>query len=238
MYCGKCGKEVSKTHDFCINCGAKVVLNPNNQLPSDDKTSDHKKTNKLAKKRAIFGIMGVTIIILFVFIYLLFSYNSDFTNKIDGKYSDQFSGMIFIFDSENMTYESVLGSNKTLGTYEINERLISLAKEEKPIVENNYANFIIYNENYLIMDETRIEGEVPDGETFNASFKGSDFSHLFREDGTYEVGFYIGRKWISNLGTYKRSGDIIRSTLDINNNECVYVIYENAFYGPVFQKEY
>lgn len=148
------------------------------------------------------------------------------------------------FDSADMTYKEYLEAGETSstldeGTYEVKDgKWITKSTKEKPS-----ASYIKDGE-VLLAEGAFYQGELPEGDNFNAVFvyekKGELKNTLtFQLDGTYDeeivsYGVKEGDSTKTTHGTYERKGNTIARVTDAGEKLLDFYIYNdritNAYY--------
>lgn len=156
-----------------------------------------------------------------------------------------------IVSGENSSTVFEIAFNEKDNTYKENisvgDKAVELAKGTFTLDGNNLTltsdggdvQNLVKQGKYLIAKDYLYEGDIPDGDTFDAkcSFKNSNdviYSITFKEDGTYVQ----DDNGDVSEGTYKRDGDFIKRESSTGGNGMIdYLIYNGKITNSYYVKK-
>lgn len=153
-------------------------------------------------------------------------------------YGDDNTKLWVCFDEEKQEFVNRVGDEPALqGVYTLNgNEIITTASDEDG---NELASIrYILDDRYLLIEDGMYSGDIPEGETFDASAEKTDSSgmlirYTFQKDGTYtclEVPAGKSEKEGTVMeGTYKKNGNLIERTLSGNEMIPFYVYAGHLF---------
>ncbi len=160
--------------------------------------------------------------------------------------NDEDTEFVMSFDAEAGTFVSYMGSDTLAeGDYVQEGNLVTITSYNDDGEVYGQQKFLIDGE-YLLMEDAFYYGEIPDGETFEASAERTSSSNklvtcTFYEDGTYILSQVSEDGDTSSAeGTYSRSGNLIERTVsDVETTP--YYVYNGllvvSFYSAYIVEE-
>ena len=215
--CPECGAEISDKSDKCMKCGFPLKSNAKNM------------NNKLI----IFGIVIVLLLVVTIFVFV----SKNEKTVIEGKYKDVW------LDTDN-SYKEFYPSNdeKTEGTYK--DVVYAPTDEGKFVYDYYIKDNLLYLDDimgtteyeiwgdYLVPVKYSYEGEIPKGNTFDATCTYKDDKIVFSKDGTVHATIVN----VDKTGTYIRNDEIITVSYEDSKNTNYYLIYNNKLNNSALKK--
>lgn len=205
------------------------------------KQKDSTAMKRSRKASYIAAVMIILVAVIAIFI------NGGFGKKagIDGKYicevesgDNESTKFTLNFDSSNMTYTETLAVSDTevtlsKGTYVTEDETITTTSED----DGKVQNFLV-DDTYIIAKDYLYDGEITDGDTFEASCSYTNSNDAtdtitFRSDGTYTE----DSAGETTEGTYERKGDFITRTDDSGSGMIDFLVYNNQITNSYYKAE-
>ena len=188
------------------------------------------------KKRWMMISIVFAVIAVVILVYMLIAFrNKKDANGLYETYQMSVSSgdsaktvfcMTFMPSDQTYVESLTVGEKSTQlskGTYEEKDGIVVLTSEDK----DNVQSFAISGK-YLVATDFLYDGDVPDGDTFEATCKytnknNATYTISFKKDGTYT----LDDNGDSKDGTYKREGDLIKRTDSSGDGAIDYLVYKN-----------
>lgn len=159
-----------------------------------------------------------------------------------GIYGEDNSQLWVYFDVNENTFVNQIGDEPVAqGSYTTNGNEIITSVEDEDGNEVSVIRYLLDGE-YLLIEDGVYNGEIPDGDTFEAVVEKTDslgniIRYTFREDGTYtclEIPEDTEEKDGTTMeGTYTRDGNVIQRTL--SGNEMIpFYVYEGYLFPSYY----
>lgn len=155
-----------------------------------------------------------------------------------GVYGEDNTTLWVLFDDSEKTFVNRIGEETAAkGDFSTNGNEIVTTAQDQEGNELAVIKYLLDGE-YLLIEDGVYNGEIPDGDTFEAVAEKADslgnmIRYTFREDGTYtclEIPNGTEEKDGTSMeGTYSRDGSVISRTL--SGNEMIpFYVYENHLF--------
>lgn len=159
-----------------------------------------------------------------------------------GIYGEDNTQLWVYFDVDEKTFVNRIGDDPVAqGSYTTNGNEIITSVEDEDGNEISVIRYLLDGE-YLLIEDGIYNGEIPDGDTFEAVAEKTDslgnlIRYTFRGDGTYtclEVPKDTEEKDGTTMeGTYTRDGNVIQRTL--SDNEMIpFYVYEGHLFPSYY----
>lgn len=155
-----------------------------------------------------------------------------------GIYGDDNTALWVYFDRDAGTFVNQIGDDPVAqGTFSVNGNEIITVAEDGDGNELAVIKYLL-DDGYLLIEDGIYDGEIPDGNTFEAVVEKKDSTgtvirYTFREDGTYtclEIPNGTKEKDGTSMeGTYSREGNVINRTLS-GNDMIPFYVYEGRLF--------
>lgn len=193
--CNKCGNNLSDDSAFCSKCGTKVD------------TGNAKITIKIPKKKLLFGIAGLVIVVSFTIVFFLNRPVNAFLNAVQ---DNEYGNAIDIYNKE------------IKGNSEKENEIKTLLKEEIDNIKNEYVSEkiqyepaitqldTIYKTNLLQAEVNVAKGKINDLNNSRTAFKAGQ--ELLKNDQVKDALTEL-KKVVKEDSNYQKAKELIDSSI-------------------------